>query len=200
MHRIHALALLAAITVVGGGAFVACSSSSDGGSTDGGVQDTGAIDDSPTTDSGAQIEGGGDCGSSPTLHPNDAGVGPFCLGVDGGDHNCPMGNVCCQTASGSSTPSTCVTAGSSCPTGGGDVTWECDDPSMCSGGLKCCGFGAPTPIPGCSYAELSPALGTHCVTSCGSGEFVACAADTDCPSGQTCTPLKEGTKQIGYCK
>ncbi|GAC1577258.1 MAG: hypothetical protein NVS3B20_08660 [Polyangiales bacterium] len=54
--------------------------------------------------------------------------------------------------------------------------------------------------PGCTYQEVFPPKGTTCAATCAAAQYIVCEAAADCPAGKTCTALKSGGKQIGYCK
>ena len=60
---------------------------------------------SSAADGGA--DGGADCGTAPTLHPTDGGVGPFCPFADSGtgSRSCALGQVCCHA--NNTDPETC---------------------------------------------------------------------------------------------
>jgi hypothetical protein len=219
MDKVYAIGLVAAVGVVAGGAFVACSSSSsDNGqqTTDSGVHpgdtgtgggDTGTVTDSGTVNDtgssgGDTGPGGTDCGSDPSLHPSEAGVGPYCPGFspDGGtgSGSCTGGQTCCEQPKG--TPSTCASSPAGCTVSDGGTVWECDQTNMCTTGV-CCGYGAPALRSGCTYDEVFPPnKGSHCAASCAADEYQICEGPGECPTGKTCTPMKTAGKQIGYCK
>jgi hypothetical protein len=171
--------------------------------------DTGTVVDDTSTGTDSGGDSGSTCGSDPTLHPltADGGVVPgvYCpgAGADGGSSTtCATGQICCDTVKGSTPPSSCIAGGTTCPatTPKAGSSWECDGPQHCTGGKICCGLGAPALRKGCTYEEVYPALGTVCETSCSTSQYIVCEAAGDCPSGKTCTPIKSGSKQIGYCK
>lgn len=172
------------------------------------TEDTGtSVDDtgSSTTDSTTSGDGGGGgCGSDPKLHPPAAGEGVFCPGTGdaGGGAPCATGQLCCDTPKGSTPASSCIAGGSTCPTTSpkSGSSWECDAPAQCGTGKVCCGEGTPKLRTGCTYEEVFPAAGSKCAASCGATEYVICEAAGDCPAGKTCTPIKTGGKQVGYCK
>ena len=181
-----------------------------GGGTDtgGGGTDTGG--GGTDTAGGGDTSGGGDtgseagtCGKDPTLHVPVAGSGPYCPGYkpDGGtaSASCAAGEFCCETKTTSGTPSNCAASASACATGI-EAVWACDAPSMCGAGMVCCGDGTPKIKTGCTYEEIFPAKGTVCAAACTATQVTVCEADADCPTGKTCTPIKTGGKQVGYCK
>lgn len=184
-------------------------SSGDSVATDTSTGTDTAVDDTTTGDA---KDGGGTCGSDPTLHPltaTDGGFsGVFCPGAGaGGDSGsssktCDPGLFCCDTPSGSTPASSCIASTATCPTTSpkAGATWECDAPQHCGTGKVCCGQGTPKLRTGCTYEEVFPALGSKCEATCGATEYIICEAPADCPSGKTCTPIKNGGKQVGYCK
>ena len=221
MDKAHSFGLVAVLGVVACGT-IACSTSNPGSpKTDGGgVSDTGggSNDTGPTFDSGAVVDSGTTstdtgstedtgvtCGSDPTLHPAEAGVGPYCPGYypsgSTTSGSCSLGQTCCEQTTGSPTPSSCTSPTSACPSGD-EANWECDGPSMCEGSTRtCCGNGTPAIRPGCTYLEVYPTQGTVCAATCGATQYVVCESDADCTgSKKTCTPLKSGGKQIGACQ
>jgi len=166
---------------------------------DSGTLDSATDGDGATTDAPLDGDAIGTCGVPPTLHPPGF-TGPYCpFMADAGTTSCAPGQTCCEYPVGA--PSTCVARGTMCPTMGGvsAVSWECDAPSQCGGGAMCCGNGTPMVRPGCSYFEVRPAQGTSCAATCGTGQYVVCEANSDCPTGRTCTPLKSEGQSIGFC-
>jgi len=157
----------------------------------------------PDDTGSGKTDGGTMCGSDPMLHPPKTGDGVYCPGEgDGGmGANCAVGQICCDTPKGSTPASSCIAGGSTCPTTSPKAgsSWECDSPTQC-GGKVCCGTGTPKLRTGCTYEEVFPSTSTTCAASCPSGSFIVCEAPGDCPSGKTCTAIKSGGKQIGYCK
>ena len=160
----------------------------------------------PPDDGGT--DGSTTCGSDPTLHPlgSDAGAVPgvYCpgAGADAGASTCDPGLICCDTPKGSTPASSCIASTATCPTTTPKAgsSWACDAPQHCGTGKICCGKGTPKLRTGCTYEEVFPALGTQCETACATGEYIVCEAAGDCPTGKTCTPIKSGGKQVGYCK
>ncbi|GAC1553761.1 MAG: hypothetical protein NVS3B10_15410 [Polyangiales bacterium] len=179
-----------------------------GGRTDtgGGGSDTSVTD---TGGGGGDSSGGGDsgeagtCGTDPTLHPPVAGEGPYCPGLatDGGASGpCATGQTCCESKKGATPPSSCAANAAACPSTA-EATWDCDADSQCPSGSVCCGDGTPTIRTGCTYYNVFPPKGTKCVvgTACGATQYKVCEAPAECTTG-TCTPMKTGGKQIGFCK
>ncbi|MGZ3423623.1 MAG: hypothetical protein ACXVEE_37520, partial [Polyangiales bacterium] len=115
---------------------------------------------------------------------------------------CAIGQTCCDTPKGSTPASSCIAGGSTCPATSpkSGSTWECDAPSQCGTGKVCCGDGTPKLRTGCTYEEVFPAKGTVCAATCSATQFTVCEAPGDCPSGKTCTAIKSGSKNLGYCK
>ena len=206
------------------GSLGACSS--DDTKTDAGKD---AAKDSTTgtdsgQDSGGQDAGNdvstADCGSTPTLHPSDAGA-IYCGFVDGGSLICGTGQQCCLGGKVGNTfqNQDCVTWGGTCdnppPDSGTSppVPIECGQNSDCTAngaasGSVCClqGGTAPAQVAGCSYYKSSPG-GSSIVCSAGSNgacpgstDIQICSSDTDCPQGKTCTPMKWKIYQLGFCK
>lgn len=157
----------------------------------------------PPGDSGSDAVA---CGTTPTLHPPKAGATPdtycpFSATTTGGKNiYCSQGKQCCETPSSAGTPSTCVTAGAACPVAGSTAI-QCTYPQGCGSGKRCCANAAKIDLkPGCTYDSAVTFTGTVCATSCSATQFVVCAADTDCPSGQTCTPFAAGGSDYGVCQ
>ena len=228
MKRSHLFTLLGALCAVVTASAVACSSSDTtpgtnpipdtggtgdtGGGGDTATGDTGGGGDTATGDTGSSGETSGDvggdsssvCGSDPTLHPVKTGEGVYCPGVGdaGFGAPCAVGQICCDTPSKSTPPSSCIASGTTCPTTTPKAgsTWECDSPLHCTGGKICCGLGTPKLRTGCTYEEVFPALGSKCETACAAGEYTVCEVPADCTGGKVCTAIKSGGKQVGYCK
>jgi hypothetical protein len=161
------------------------------------------------------------CGTSPTLHTTDAGS-IFCGYNDAGSFACGVGTQCCLGGKVGSSfdPEDCVSFGATCdnpaPTdaGGGGLPIQCGQISDCTAngitGAACClqGTAAPATVPGCTYAKATNGTGVVCeasdagggVPACAAGEVQICSSDSDCPTGQTCTPMKWKLYQMGYCK
>lgn len=220
MHRLHASIFVSLVVSLALASASACSSSDTGGGSttaiDTGTADTGSTTDTgssmdtgttdtgtSTTDTGTTTADAANCGSAPTLHPaGDAGV--YCPNAgDGGTNtSCAIGQTCCDVPNKSTPGSSCIASGSTCPTSTPKPAsaWECDAPSQCGTGKICCGIGTPKLRTGCTYDEVFPAEGSKCEVSCTTGQYVICEANADCPTGKTCTPLKSGGKQVGYCR
>ena len=77
-------------------------------------------------------------------------------------------------------------------------------------GAACCLVGGatqPAMVPGCGYYKSSKGTAVSCegsgdggsVPTCAAGEFNICAANTDCPNGMTCIPMKWKLYQLGFC-
>jgi hypothetical protein len=185
-----------------------------------------------TTSTGTTGTGGtAECGKVTTLHAPDLEAGPgtiycpFSETTDGGkDEYCTPGTqFCCETAEGTSTPSSCVTgtpSSANCPSAfvssaeSGSTVWECEDPvTDCPSGQVCCavgyGYGGTSPkaaaftpgAPGCgNYA--SEMGGTVCMASsaCTAAVgFLMCTSPGECPSGTTCQPFAKAGNDVGGC-
>jgi hypothetical protein len=130
----------------------------------------------PPSDAGDAV----DCGKVPTLHPAEAGTGPYCpfssVG-DAGNLTCAQGQHCCEHPADAGTPSTCQA--STCGTT--DTDWMCQDQSNCPSGQVCCAItSGPGQDPGCSFYFLHGFKGTACRTSCAQGELTVCESDDQC--------------------
>jgi hypothetical protein len=222
MKKSHiALFLGGALLVASGAMMAACSSSSDntGNPSGGGDSGTTGHDGSTTgndsggtgNDSGGTGNDGGtaDCGSTPTLHPSDAGA-IFCAYApnDGGPLTCATGTQCCiggKVGSGFAAED-CVTFGNACdnPADGG-LPVQCEQTSDCTANGKagaCCMRGStPQQVAGCGYYKASGGTGVFCAgaNACAAGEVQICSSNADCPNGQTCTPMKWKILQLGFC-
>lgn len=151
------------------------------------------------TDDSGMNNGGMDAGCKPpsTLHPPQMGKAsiycPF-AGANGKGAYCQQGQQhCCEPSMGTSMCSPLATA---CPTGTTD--WQCQDPSDCGNGKKCCGIGMLVIAPqGCqNYATKFK--GTHCASSCTATEIEMCTSDGEC-GGKTCIPFATKAAQVGGC-
>jgi hypothetical protein len=128
---------------------------------------------------------------------------PF-SGVDGGpnDYCDPSSQHCCETPAGAA-PSACTPAATACTTGSGYVDWECQDPvADCKNSSTpvCCAPGASIGLgnPGCgNFAHTMTK--TQCVATGACTGIVMCTSDTECPSGQHCTPFGKAGNQVGGC-
>jgi hypothetical protein len=188
----------------------------------------GAGDSSPEgPDSGSEggADGGAlsDCGSSPTLHADEAGS-LFC-GFDGvQDLYCSTGQECClggALGGGSFATQQCATLGATCPNEGAPDAGQPAIPVACgqiadcnangvSHAVACClqGAAAPADEPGCSYPRATLGTAVVCESSdagatgplpCAASEVQMCSSQADCPSGKTCTPGKWKIFQVGFC-
>ena len=205
--------------------------SGDNTQTDAGGKDATANDakndvaqgnDSGPPDSGPADTGtGAECGSSPTLHADDAGS-IYC-GFGGGDAGslyCATGTQCClggKLGTGYLNQD-CPTWGGSCdnpaPDAGGTVPAlpiQCEQNSDCTAnGMAnkvCClqGATAPTQVTGCTYDKSTQGTAIVCSTptngACpGATDVQICSSNSDCPQGKTCTAMKWKILQLGYCK
>lgn len=156
--------------------------------------DTSTGDDSSTTADG----GGADCGAAGSLHPVDAGSGPYCpfsaVG-DAGNLTCAFGQHCCEPGSGT------ATCAASCPAGDGGTDWECQGAANCATGKVCCAIttGAGQD-PGCPNHFLHKFTGTTCRTTCQSGEIPVCETPGECSGGTTCQVTKAKGAVFGICQ
>jgi hypothetical protein len=208
---------IAMSSVVAGGALAlleACSS--DNGNTgstpvfppaEAGAKDTSTSEPDtsmPGTDS-SMTDAGSDCGKAASLHPNSGDGGIYCpfsaTGAGGKNIYCLETEQCCENPSGSGA-STCVAKGTACPVATATV-WECEDPTDCQGGKKCCAHsgdgGTVTIADDTCGPYLSKFSGTRCETTCGTGELVVCEKQAHCTTG-TCTAVKPKGNDIGVCR
>lgn len=217
----------AAIVSVGMAASLgACSSgddstTNDSGAKDSSVQDTAAKDtstqDQSSQDAGSDVSA--ECGSTPTLHLDDAGT-IFCgYPPDGGSgFSCGTGQQCCLggKVGTSFDPEECFTWGGTCDNPLPDASTspgapiECNQNADCTVNGKannvCClqGASAPTVVAGCGYYKSSNGTGILCETgnagACsGASDIQVCSQQSDCPQGKTCTPMKWKIYQLGFC-
>jgi hypothetical protein len=80
---------------------------------------------------------------------------------------------------------------------------DCKSAADCPAGNSCCatpmGTASIAAVPGCTYDKSTGEFNMHCLSSCAAGDSVICAANTDCPSGQTCIPFKFKGAPMGHC-
>ena len=165
-----------------------------------------------------------DCGSTPTLHVNEAGT-IFC-GFADADIDCPTGQECCLGGyldGGAFAAQQCAAYGATCTNGtlGSDadsppIPVMCAQISDCkanglSKAVACCLRGATAPVdqPTCVYprATLGTAIvcessdaGANGAAACATGEVQICSSQADCPTGTTCTPGKWKILDLGFCQ
>ncbi len=214
------------VVVASAAGLAACSSSSSNpGTVDSGTStmgdtgtssDTGeAVDSGTAADTsmagdtgGSSGDSGGSCETPPSLFAETT-PGVYCpfSGVDGGDNiTCAAGQHCCETPTGSSSPSTCVAMGTACPVTG-SIDWQCEEAVDCTvsgaAGPICCGNGSPMPVTSCgnTWTEWTGFTGTTCATSCPNPGFVVCEKNADCTgdAGTTCSASKSNGNDFGYC-
>jgi hypothetical protein len=177
-------------------------------------------------DADAGPEGGTvvDCGSTPTLHVDEAGA-IYCGFTDAG-LGCPTGQECCLGGflvdSGTFEAQQCAAFGATCTNGvyGSDAAAP-PIPIMCgqiadckANGLieavACClqGATAPAAPPTCTYPKATLGTAVVCESSdagatgpaaCATGEVQICSSQADCPTGTTCTPGKWKILEVGFC-
>jgi uncharacterized protein (TIGR03382 family) len=142
---------------------------------------------------------GGSC-TPPTLHsPKD---GPFCpFMADAAATSCAANQHCCNSGV-TGDPAVCLATGTACaaPVIEAGVDWQCDSKSQCGAGQVCCYVGdigndqcTPPNLKGVN------AHGSVCRTSCGTGEHLACADQSECTDGTTCAAFKVWGKTLGTC-
>ncbi len=178
-----------------------------GGSATGGGGTGGSETDAGNTGGGGTGGGGtggtGGCSTPGTLHPPNADAGTATLycpfsGVDGGTNAyCDTTTEhCCEPKSGTAA---CTPTGVACATG--DTDWQCEDPSECGSGQKCCGKGTFVASTDPSCANYATGFtGTYCAASCQATEIVMCTSNAECTSGKTCVPFKSKGNQVGACQ
>jgi hypothetical protein len=171
-------------------------------------------------------EGGtiADCGSTPTLHVDEAGT-IFC-GFTDAALDCVTGQECCLGGylvdSGTFAGQQCAASGATCSNGvfGSDaaappIPITCSQIADCkangvTNAVACClqGATAPADAPTCTYpkATLGTAVvcesndaGANGAAPCATGEVQICSSQADCPTGTTCTPGKWKILQVGFC-
>ncbi len=185
-------------------------SNTDGTShTDGAMQgDTAPQGDSATGDDGG--DGGAGCkhGNPPNVHPSDGGPTALFCGFkanDGGTLACdPHTQLCCvggKQGTGFADP-VCIAAGGTCMNGMNPKPIACEDQNDCpTAGNLCCYTGAvPQNDPACGYYYASSNIATNCATTCAAGQSRICTSDSQCATGQTCTPFKSIYFGLGFCK
>lgn len=203
------------------GGLEACSSDNPSGkdaSADVATKDAVVDQSSADTGPGPQ-DAGADCKADPKLHPSTPGT-IFCGFGDAGSFNCSTGQECCLGGKQGTgfAPETCATFGSTCTNGTGPVPIECEQPEDCTAngmtGAACClqGGSAPQQVAGCDTGDLVAKGGTAIVCeasdagsadggvgTCASGALQVCEAQSDCPTGKTCTPTRWKLYEIGVC-
>lgn len=148
--------------------------------------------------------GPGGTGVAPGANPDDASTGSD-SSTPGTDAE-PAGPQICKFQPttfpcGNGLPSkACYGATQSCTEtlcGGTDITWACNSARQC--GTACCvPDTAATLAAGANCAEgtllikAGTVIGAACATDtvCKAGETQLCQANSDCPKGQRCTPVK----------
>ena len=183
-----------------------------------------AVDASADADAGQDSGTIADCGSTPTLHADEAGT-IYC-GFSGTALDCPTGQECCLGGylvdAGAFAPQQCMAYGTTCNNGvfGSDaasppIPVMCGQISDCkangvSNAVACClqGATAPADAPTCIYprATLGTAVvcessdaGAGAAAACAAGEVQICSSQADCPTGKTCTPGKWKILDVGFC-
>ncbi|MGD0524618.1 MAG: hypothetical protein ABSE49_05725 [Polyangiaceae bacterium] len=179
------------------------------------------------TDTGSDAMDAGvpeDCGSTPTLHADEAGT-IFC-GFTDASLDCVTGQECCLGGylvdSGSFAAQACATWGSTCKNGvyGNDaaaapIAIACAQVADCNANgvtksVACCLQGATAPVdePTCTYPKSTLGSAIVCessdaggagVPACPTGEVQICSSPADCPTGKTCTAGKWKILQVGFC-
>jgi hypothetical protein len=196
-------------------------SGTDGAGLDSATSDTGSSADGGD---GAVVDAS--CGSTPSLHVDTPGS-IFC-GYDfeaGADLTCATGQECCLGGSiggglyAQQACSTWTANGTGCtnPADGGAIGIACSQISDCTANgvtgatVACCLQGGTVPVmaPGCTYpkstlgsaivCEAAGSGGAASAGTCAAGEIQICSADSDCPTGKTCTPGKWKIFQVGFC-
>lgn len=163
---------------------------------------------SATADAGGNLaEGGGSC-----TVPSANGIQCF------GEPRCnALSDSCCVALQGGNTlVGTCI------PRGDGGVLakcmalnavqWECDRAKDCqSGGSRCCipglfalGDRTMCPVPMLIDTNVGPPAdgkATRCTQepSCPATMLPACEKDTECATGEKCTPVTLNDKVFGIC-
>ena len=163
-----------------------------------------------------------ECGSSPTLHVDEAGS-IYCGFGDGGALVCAAGQECCLGgALGGSqfAAQACADFGAACPNvgvpeaGAPAIPIECEQISDCVANgigqpVACClqGATAPAVTPGCTYPKSTMGTAIVCESSgagvtpgaCATGEVQMCSSQADCPAGMTCMPGRWKIFEVGFC-
>jgi hypothetical protein len=157
----------------------------------------------PAVDGAAQ-DAGSECGTAAKLFPPKPDGGTFCpfsAAAGGKDIYCTNAQQCCENVKGAGV-STCETKGTACPIATA-TAWECEDPSNCAAGQKCCAHSGDAGVVTVSSDTCGPFLskfsGTKCATTCAAGELVVCEQQSECTTG-TCTAVKPKGNAIGVCK
>ena len=147
------------------------------------------------------VDAGPVCGTPPVLHP-EAQAGVYCPFTATGSIHCAAGEECCETPTTVPLGSTCQPEGATCPVTG-SLAWGCDGPVDCAGnaaGAVCCAAGTVALDPACGFHRGAGFAGSHCATSCATGEVSICAAPTDpCAAGTQCTAFKMAGVVLGTC-
>jgi hypothetical protein len=218
-QRFRKLALfVGAATLAAGGLVVAACSTDNGGAVPTPAFDGGGVtkeggggggNETGTPEAGPQPDGGGgdaaaDCGKPAMLHLPTGDGGLYCpfSGPAGMNVSCvDQTEQCCQPAKGAGL-STCAARGAACPVANSTV-WECEDPSNCAMGQKCCGHssaaGTAVTVGNDTCGPfLSKFSGTKCAAACATGELVVCEQQSECTTG-TCTAVKPKGNSIGVC-
>jgi hypothetical protein len=139
----------------------------------------------------------------PTPPQADAGAfGITCpySGVDGGVTNAcsPGSEHCCESTTNQT--GSCDPIGTACPSGAGNLDWQCIDPvSNCGGGTPvCCAAGATLVLGGTGCGNYATGLtATTCAATCTG--ITLCTSNSECPNGMTCTPFSVGGNPVGAC-
>jgi hypothetical protein len=170
------------------------------------------------------------CKSAPSLHADPAGSIYCGFGAaDGGSLTCGTGQQCCLggKVGGAYEPQVCGTFGQACENPGPDagspaIPVQCAQVADCTAnGIQnaaCCLAGAEAPapegaLPACASSGLKVSGGNSimCEVSsspapasgapaCAAGEAQICSADSDCPTGQTCIPMRWKVIELGFCE
>jgi len=115
----------------------------------------------------------------------------------GMDYCDPSTQHCCEPAMGTSA---CTANGTAC--GAGAVDWGCEDPvADCKDAANpvCCAPGASIGLDPCTGNFAHKMTSTSCVASGSCTGIVMCTSDSECPSGQHCTPFRKAGNQVGGC-
>jgi hypothetical protein len=202
-------------------------SATDGGS-EGGVVEAGSDGE---TEAGPDASGDGgtiedaavECGSTPTLHVDEAGS-VYCGFQSPSDLYCVKGQECClggALGDGSFASQQCQTLGTTCTNvgvpdaGAPAIPVACMQIADCkangeTNAVACCLQGGTVPADqtGCLYPRSSDGTAVVCETSdagatgaaaCATGEIQMCSSAADCPAGKTCTPGKWKIFDVGFC-
>jgi hypothetical protein len=179
--------------------------------SDGGVATDASnpVDANPPLDANVPPDTGVVCGSTPSLHPADAGD-IYCGFSDAGSIYCGVGEQCClggPIGGGVFAPEQCAPFGSACPNPPMlGLPIECWQPADCAAngtpGVCCLRATAPAIVPGCGYYKATGGTGVFCEqgATCAAGEVQACESTSDCPAGKTCFATKWKIYQLGFCQ